>query len=212
MLKFRVRQIIPCLDYQDLVSRKIIPDDIFLKNKLPSNVEELRSCFSKIGAELQKRQQNYSSLLHKIAACMEGVEEMTADMEKEQCEALVDKAKFPFWVKSGGPVFGMFVELLIQNFLSLEEEMHKRVIAQNSAVSSVAQALRRLRSGFVNKKRPISVFLFLVIEWLQREKQHALEFAKLKMPRLVRWSIYSFIVFVLFIFGGKEQEFIYFQF
>lgn len=127
MLKFRVRQIIPCLDYQDLVSRKIIPDDIFLKNKLPPNIEELRSCFSKIGAELQKRQQNYSSLLYKIAACMEGVEEMTADMEKEQCEALVDKAKFPFWVKSGGPVFGMFVELLIQNFLSLEEEKDGKI-------------------------------------------------------------------------------------
>lgn len=48
-----------------------------------------------------------------------------------------------------------------QILLHLEDQLHKRVIAQDTAVSAVAAALRRLRSGFVNKKRPISVFLFL---------------------------------------------------
>lgn len=58
----------------------------------------------------------------------------------------------------------------------------------------------------------ISVVLFLGIEWLQREKQHALELTGLKMPQFVRWGIYGLIVYGIFIFGGKEQEFIYFQF
>jgi alginate O-acetyltransferase complex protein AlgI len=58
----------------------------------------------------------------------------------------------------------------------------------------------------------ISVVLFLGMEWLQREKQHALEFTGLKIPRVLRWSLYSALVYIIFIFGGKEQEFIYFQF
>lgn len=45
--------------------------------------------------------------------------------------------------------------------LNLEEEIHKRMIDQEEAVVSVATALRRLRSGFTDEKRPISVFLFL---------------------------------------------------
>lgn len=45
--------------------------------------------------------------------------------------------------------------------LNLEEEIHKRIIDQEEAVKAVAGSIRRLRSGFSNKKRPISVFLFL---------------------------------------------------
>ncbi|HVT00910.1 MAG TPA: ATP-dependent Clp protease ATP-binding subunit [Patescibacteria group bacterium] len=43
----------------------------------------------------------------------------------------------------------------------LEEKLHARVIGQNQAVKAVADALKRLRSGFKNEGRPISVFLFL---------------------------------------------------
>ena len=45
--------------------------------------------------------------------------------------------------------------------LTLEEKMHKRIIGQERAVSAVAEAMRRARSGFEEKTRPISVFLFL---------------------------------------------------
>ncbi len=45
--------------------------------------------------------------------------------------------------------------------LSLEDELHRRVIGQDEAVSAVAKSIRRLRSGFSQHKRPISVFLFL---------------------------------------------------
>lgn len=48
-----------------------------------------------------------------------------------------------------------------QTLLHLEDEIHKRVIDQQEAVSAVANSIRRLRSGFSNNKRPISVFLFL---------------------------------------------------
>jgi len=45
--------------------------------------------------------------------------------------------------------------------LTLEEKMHKRIIGQEQAVAAVAEAMRRVRSGFEEKARPISVFLFL---------------------------------------------------
>lgn len=45
--------------------------------------------------------------------------------------------------------------------LHLENALHKHIVDQEEAVVAVANALRRLRSGFVSEKRPISVFLFL---------------------------------------------------
>lgn len=45
--------------------------------------------------------------------------------------------------------------------LSLEDDLHKRVIGQDEAITAVAKSIRRLRSGFTQHKRPISVFLFL---------------------------------------------------
>lgn len=48
-------------------------------------------------------------------------------------------------------------ELLIH----FEDKIHENFIAQEEAVKLVASTFRRLRTGFVNKKRPISVFLFM---------------------------------------------------
>lgn len=45
--------------------------------------------------------------------------------------------------------------------LNLESEMHKRLVGQEEAIKSVASAVRRLRSGLGNDKRPVSVLLFL---------------------------------------------------
>ena len=43
----------------------------------------------------------------------------------------------------------------------LEDELHKRVIGQEEAVTAVANALRRSRAGIGEEKRPIGSFLFL---------------------------------------------------
>lgn len=45
--------------------------------------------------------------------------------------------------------------------LHLEENLHERVIGQEAAVVAVASTIKKLRSGFKNEHRPISVFLFL---------------------------------------------------
>lgn len=45
--------------------------------------------------------------------------------------------------------------------LKLEDELHQRVVSQHAAVSAVARAVRRARSGLKDPKRPIGSFIFL---------------------------------------------------
>ncbi|MBI3741165.1 MAG: ATP-dependent Clp protease ATP-binding subunit, partial [Chloroflexi bacterium] len=45
--------------------------------------------------------------------------------------------------------------------LKMEEELHKRIIAQDEAISMIAKAVRRARAGLKDPKRPIGSFIFL---------------------------------------------------
>ncbi|MDO4159898.1 MAG: ATP-dependent chaperone ClpB [Prevotellaceae bacterium] len=48
-----------------------------------------------------------------------------------------------------------------EKLLHLEEELHKRVIGQDEAISAVSDAVRRSRAGLQDPKRPIASFIFL---------------------------------------------------
>src|SRR6266567_3080360 len=48
-----------------------------------------------------------------------------------------------------------------QKLLRVEEELHKRVISQEKAISALARAIRRSRAGLKSPHRPIGSFLFL---------------------------------------------------
>lgn len=48
-----------------------------------------------------------------------------------------------------------------EKLINLEAELHKRVVGQDEAISAVADAVRRSRSGLGNEKRPIGSFLFM---------------------------------------------------
>ncbi len=61
---------------------------------------------------------------------------------------------------TGIPV-ARLVEGETEKLLRIEEELHKRVIGQHEAVSAVARALRRARSGLKDPKRPMGTFIFL---------------------------------------------------
>jgi len=49
----------------------------------------------------------------------------------------------------------------VQRLLKLDEELHKRVIGQDEAVTAVAEAVLRARSGLKDPNRPIGSFIFL---------------------------------------------------
>lgn len=56
------------------------------------------------------------------------------------------------------------------------------------------------------------IFLFILIEWLGREYQFAIARLGTKWKRPYRWTVYFIIISAIFIFTGKDQQFIYFQF
>jgi D-alanyl-lipoteichoic acid acyltransferase DltB (MBOAT superfamily) len=53
---------------------------------------------------------------------------------------------------------------------------------------------------------------FIIIEWIGREKQYAMETLNKNWPKAVRWMIYYGIILIIVHFAGKKQQFIYFQF
>jgi ATP-dependent Clp protease ATP-binding subunit ClpB len=61
---------------------------------------------------------------------------------------------------TGVPV-SRLLEGELQKLLHLEEELHKRVVGQDEAVTAVAEAVMRARSGLKDPNRPIGSFIFL---------------------------------------------------
>jgi alginate O-acetyltransferase complex protein AlgI len=64
--------------------------------------------------------------------------------------------------------------------------------------------------------RPVSLIilliLFIIIEWTGRDGQYAISQIGIKWKRPIRYAMYYAIIIAIFWFGGKEQQFIYFQF
>jgi D-alanyl-lipoteichoic acid acyltransferase DltB (MBOAT superfamily) len=56
------------------------------------------------------------------------------------------------------------------------------------------------------------ISFFMIIEWMGREEEYAIQRLGLNWHRSVRWTVYCLIVLCIFFFTGKEQQFIYFQF
>ena len=60
---------------------------------------------------------------------------------------------------------GIPVKKMLQSerdkLLHLEEELHKRVVGQNEAISAIADSIRRSRAGLSDPRKPIGSFLFL---------------------------------------------------
>ncbi len=48
-----------------------------------------------------------------------------------------------------------------KKLLEIEDYLHRRIVGQNEAVTAVAKAIRRSRTGLQDERRPIGVFLFL---------------------------------------------------
>ena len=72
---------------------------------------------------------------------------------KEDIEEVVSR-----W--TGVPVTAIKEEEM-SKLLRIEEELHKRVISQEKAISALARAIRRSRAGLKSPKRPAGSFLFL---------------------------------------------------
>lgn len=55
------------------------------------------------------------------------------------------------------------------------------------------------------------ILILLLVEWVQRTKQHGLEISGISY-RPMRWAVYYSVIITIILFGGTQQTFIYFQF
>jgi D-alanyl-lipoteichoic acid acyltransferase DltB (MBOAT superfamily) len=108
-----------------------------------------------------------------------------------------------------------FIQISITFFLTLIAWIFFRA-------ESVPHAFRYLK-GIFNKSiltipqiHPVPILILLavlvLVEWVQREKKHGLQLDGIKMHRVMRWGIYYATIIIIAVFGGDQQEFIYFQF
>ena len=59
---------------------------------------------------------------------------------------------------------------------------------------------------------PFILSLFIMLEWIGREQKYAIANLDLRVNKPIRFAFYYSIIFLVFLFKGQSQEFIYFQF
>ena len=104
-------------------------------------------------AQLQDEQNNLQAQREKLIDTLHSKVSKSAIVEPEDIAKVVSD-----W--TGVPVTQMKRNETRQ-LANLESVLHKRVIGQDKAVSAVARAIRRSRSGIKDERRPIGSFLFL---------------------------------------------------
>src|SRR6187397_1570207 len=97
------------------------------------------------------------ALLEERAAKEREVREAGVDLFDEVDEEAVAEV-LSIW--TGIPVYKL-TEEETERLLKMEENLHKRIIGQESAVAAVAQSIRRTRAGLKDPKRPSGSFIFL---------------------------------------------------
>jgi ATP-dependent Clp protease ATP-binding subunit ClpB len=99
-------------------------------------------------AELERRLHEKEAALSDNRARL-----LKEEVDEEDIAAIVSR-----W--TGIPV-SKLLEGEIQKLLALDKELHRRVIGQDEAVTAVAEAIVRARSGLGDPNRPLGSFLFL---------------------------------------------------
>ena len=135
----------------------------------PAGIKEKEHEIERLNAEKNKavRRDDFMTAqqtLDKIKRIEQEIEKLRAEWEKKrgECHATIgsdDVARIVAgW--TGIPVVKLTEEESTR-LLHLEEELHKRVIGQDEAVTAVAKAIRRARAGLKDPNRPIGSFIFV---------------------------------------------------
>ena len=136
-----------------IIGEAAIKDEI---DKVKKQIEEAeRNTDLQLAAELK-----YGRLLDlekQLKAC-ENRDKKDNQLLKEQIDEGDIAEVVSKW--TGIPVTKL-VESEMQKLINMEEILHKRLIGQDEAVTTVSDAIRRARSGLKDPKRPIGTFLFL---------------------------------------------------
>ena len=138
---------------------------INLENKELSKLETLKQELEKVQAEKEEviaadsteDYQRAADLKTRECQLIEEIDKLNAKMKPKQITVQDIANVIESWTKI--PV-KKITEAETQKLLNLETNLHKRVIGQDEAVSSVSRAIRRNRAGLQSTKRPPS-FIFV---------------------------------------------------
>ncbi|MDO5655825.1 MAG: ATP-dependent chaperone ClpB [Flavobacteriaceae bacterium] len=123
--------------------------------KLESERAERMGDFAKVAELRYGRIKEEESRLQELESKLENqdIKMIKEEVDREDIAEVVAR-----W--TGIPVTKM-MQSEREKLLNLEEELHKRIIGQNEAISAVSDAIRRNRAGLSDEKKPIGSFLFL---------------------------------------------------
>ena len=140
-----------------------------LVNKIQQDKQEIENL--KFEAERMEREGNYERVAEirysKLTALEEDIKRTQEQLKSTQGgeamireEVTADDIAEVVSRWTGIPVSRM-MQSEREKLLHLEEELHKRVIGQDEAITAVSDAVRRSRAGLQDPKRPIASFIFL---------------------------------------------------
>ena len=140
-----------------------------LVNKIQQDKQEIENL--KFEAERMEREGNYERVAEirysKLTALEEDIKRIQKQLKSTQGgeamireEVTADDIAEVVSRWTGIPVSRM-MQSEREKLLHLEEELHKRVIGQDEAITAVSDAVRRSRAGLQDPKRPIASFIFL---------------------------------------------------
>ena len=140
-----------------------------LVNKIQQDKQEIENL--KFEAERMEREGNYERVAEirysKLTALEEDIKCIQEQLKSTQGgeamireEVTADDIAEVVSRWTGIPVSRM-MQSEREKLLHLEEELHKRVIGQDEAITAVSDAVRRSRAGLQDPKRPIASFIFL---------------------------------------------------
>lgn len=135
----------------------------------PDEVKELEEKLKRLTLEKNKaaKGENYAQaqkLMDEMTAVQEQINKLKADWkgEKQTSSPTIGSNEIADIVSgwTGVPVVKL-TEQESEKLLHLEENLHKRIVGQDEAVSAVAKAIRRARAGLNEPNRPIGSFIFV---------------------------------------------------
>jgi len=120
---------------------------------------------------------------------------------------IADNSLFPSFSEFRGILFTFLLTVLAWIFFRAENLSHAFSFI-GGILSSSLFTVPELLPGYLF----LLITFFLLIEWLERDKDFALQSFALKYPTPIRWTFYYGLLIAVFYFGDKQQDFIYFQF
>lgn len=125
--------------------------------KVEAEDAERRGDYGKVAelryGRIKEAEQSIEVLKNELAAKQEGEALIKEEVESADIAEVVAR-----W--TGIPVSRM-LQSEREKLLALEDQLHRRVVGQDEAITAVSDAVRRSRAGLQDAKRPIGSFIFL---------------------------------------------------